>query len=134
MKSLREIFVRFDEGAKGYLNPHELRCCVIYLTGVRISKVAMSRLKEAKKEFTLIDLNNVANSQNREDYASEVFHALEPENKGYITLQDFNDLCDVHAKHMKSELREAVFQEVDSNKDGMVTLRDIQRLVKFNIE
>ena len=48
-------------------------------------------------------------------------------------IEDFDKLCDLYAKHMKKGLRDAVFMEIDSNRDGMVTLRDIQRLVKFNI-
>ena len=63
-----------------------------------------------------------------------MFTALESENKGYLTMTDFNKLCDIHARYMKREVREAVFNEIDSNQDGMVTLRDIQRLVKFNLD
>ena len=133
MKSIKEAFEYYDNGSKGFLTSHELKCCVIYLTGVKLSKLAMSRLKDKGKEFYFNDLNNIANNQIKEDPATEVFNALDIENKGYLTIEDFDKLCDLYAKHMKKGLRDAVFMEIDSNRDGMVTLRDIQRLVKFNI-
>lgn len=134
MKTLKETFDYYDEGLKGYLTSHELKCCVIYFTGIKLSRIAMKRLKDKNSEFSFQDLGNIIASQLKEDHGSEVFNALDSQKKGYLTLDDFNNLCDVHAKYLKPSIRESVFREIDSNQDGMVTLRDIQRLVKFTIE
>ena len=133
MKTPKEAFDFYDENKKGYLTSHELKCCVIYLTGTKLSKVAMHRFKDKGNNFEFQDLVKIVQSQIQEDPASEIFNAIDLRSKGYISFEDFDELCSVHAKHIKAEIRTAVFQEVDSNKDGMVTLRDIQRLVKFSI-
>lgn len=131
MKSVKEAFNYFGGFNKGYLTSHELKCCVIYLTGTKPSKVTMKKLKETTSEFTIQDIYEIAGSQTKPDSASEIFSALDAKNKGFITLEDFHNLCNTHLKHMKTNIRESIFSEIDSNKDGMVTLRDIQRLVKF---
>jgi Ca2+-binding EF-hand superfamily protein len=132
MKSFKEAFDYYDTENKGYLTSHQLKCCVIYLTGSKLTKLTMTRLKEKTQFFSFQDLNTIISSQVKEDPATEIFNCLDIENKGYFTIEDFYALCDVHAKYIKPEVRESVFEEIDSNKDGMVTLRDIQRLVKFS--
>lgn len=132
MKSNKEIFDYFDEGQKGFLTSHELKCCVVYLTGSKLSKIAAKRLREAKKKFDFQDLVKIVESQIREDPGTEIFNALDINRKGYLTFEDFNMLVDIHAKHMKPDVREMVFKEVDSNEDGIVTLRDIQKVVKLS--
>jgi Ca2+-binding EF-hand superfamily protein len=131
MKNNKEAFEYFDEGQKGYLTSHELKCCVVYLTGTKLSKIAARRLRECKKEFSFQDLIKVVESQIKEDKVTEIFNALDINQKGYLTFEDFNVLCDTHAKHMKTDLREMIFKEVDGNEDGIVTLRDIQKIVKL---
>ena len=130
MKSNREAFEYFDEGQKGYLTSHELKCCVLYLTGTKLSKISARRLREVKKEFGFQDLTKAVESQKKEDQVTEIFNALDINQQGYLTFEDFSTLCDTHAKHMKTELRETIFKEVDTNEDGIVTLRDIQKIVK----
>ena len=134
MKTTKEAFDYYDSENKGFLTAHELKCCIIYLTGTKLSKLAMSRLKEHKSEFTISDLNSILANQIREDPYTEIFNALDQNNKGYLNFEDFDRLCEVYVKHLRPAVRESVFSEIDSNKDGMVTLRDIQRLANFSIE
>lgn len=132
MKTPKEAFEFYDEGQKGYLTSHELKCCLLYLTGVKLSHITSKILRDRSSKFYLQDVIRLAESQLKEDPGTEIFNALDFQQKGYLTYEDFNTLCDLHAKHLKSEVREAVFKEIDSNEDGIVTLRDVQKIVKLN--
>lgn len=64
--------------------------------------------------------------------ASEIFNIFDFSNKGFIDWESFNELINIHFPHMKSDIRRTIFLEVDSNGDGRVTFRDLERLLNFN--
>jgi Ca2+-binding EF-hand superfamily protein len=132
MKTPKEAFDFYDSDHKGYLTSHELKCCILYLTGVKISHITSKVLRDRSSQFSLQDVIRVMENQIKEDPGTEIFNALDFNQKGYLTFEDFSILCDVHAKHMKNDVREAVFKEIDSNDDGIVTLRDVQKIFKFS--
>ncbi|CAG9321519.1 unnamed protein product [Blepharisma stoltei] len=132
MKNLREIFDYFDQDKKEHLTPHQLRCALIYITGNKPSKIYMNRLKEQySKTFTFPDFVGIVKMQETPDRALEILQALDLQNEGFINWNVFNELCDSYIPHTPQNVRTSVFSEVDSNGDGRVTLKDIEKLVSF---
>ena len=73
----------------------------------------------------------ICENQEHEDLALAAFKVLDRKNQGYLTFEQFSLLCDHYLKPTPPYVRHAIFTEIDANSDGKVTLKDIQRLMKF---
>lgn len=135
MKTLQTVFNRYDLGAKGYLTPHELRCALVYYTGHKPSPVIFQRWKaQFGSKFTMQDFERILNSQVQasvDERILEYFEALDLKGEGYISFEVFDSLCDKYLKHTSIEVRKTMFNEVDLNNDGRVTLKDFERLLRL---
>lgn len=132
MKNLREIFDYFDQDKNEALTPHQLRCALICLTGNKPSKVYINRLKDQyAKTFTFPDFVAIARLQSSQDKSLEALQALDLRNEGFVNLDVFNELCDTFLPHTSAGVRSSIFNEIDGNNDGRVTLKDIEKLVNY---
>lgn len=136
MKSLSSVFSRYDIGSKGYLTPQELRCALVYFTGHKPSPVIFQRWKtQFGSKFSLQDFERIYSSQiqpNVDERIMDYFEVLDCRGEGFISFEVFDSLCDRYLKHTSIDIRKTMFNEVDLNSDGRVTLKDFERLMRLS--
>lgn len=131
MKSLEETFAFFSKGE--VLDLHELRCALIYVLGFKPSKLTLSRLMQDRTECNLSLFKEIATRLNRQtddELVQSQFDLLDTHQKGYLTFDDFDSACEAVAPRLSTVVRRQVFDEVDSNSDGKVTLHNFQQMMQ----
>lgn len=133
MKTIEQAFAFFDQEQKGYLNTHQAKCALLYLHGelpAAFKDITRRRAGEIDLR-TLDDLSGLLTPKTDAELVSEVFSAMDQSSQGFLTRQDFDQVCERYAKFLSPTARRDLFAELDSNTDGRVTLRDLARCLSY---
>ena len=135
MKTIEQTFAFFDQEQKGYLETHQAKCALLYLHGqLPAAFKDITRSHAGKIDLqTLQDLSALLSPKTEGELVSEVFAAMDLSNQGFLTRQDFDQVCERYAKFLSPTARRDLFAELDSNTDGRVTLRDLARCLSYSL-
>lgn len=115
------------------MNTHQAKCALLYLHGelpAAFKDITRRRAGEIDLR-TLEDLSGLLTPKTDAELVSEVFSAMDQSSQGFLTRQDFDQVCERYAKFLSPTARRDLFAELDSNTDGRVTLRDLARCLSY---
>ena len=133
-------FKKYDKANNGYLNWHQVKCALIYLTGEKPNYQQSKLLRPTNSQhidsstFTSIysmHCNNLHFEPERAIVGC-CFETLDTSNNKYISLDDFRKCESLLACSSEGDMLDC-FYEIDSNKDGKVTYKDFNEMMKFRI-
>lgn len=131
MKTLDDTFAHFANGADT-LDFYQLRCALIYVLGYKPARLTICRLTQDRETCSLAEFKEIASRLSRQsttDPVSVQFDLLDSNKQGYLTFDDFDAACEEVAPLLSAVVRRQVFDEVDSNGDGRVTMRNFQMML-----
>jgi Ca2+-binding EF-hand superfamily protein len=139
--TVEKSFQKYDQDGKGYLTLHEAKCALIYLTGVKPNyeqtKNMLASIKNAKHLtldlFTKLYQIHCSNVRYEPERAlvGACFDAMDMSSNKYISIDDFNK-CAYQVMHCSDGgAMLDNFYEIDSNKDGKVTYKDFNEMMKY---
>ena len=138
-----EAFHTADEGGKGFLNIEDLKVAIVSLFGYKPSKFEVDELMSnvdmnkchgmPLESFVAIASAKIA-VQDLDDEIRQMFVAFDVKCRGFITLDNAKKIFSRIAPFVSSDNVEKVFKEIDSDKDGRVSYRDFEFMMKFSVE
>lgn len=139
--TVASAFRKYDQESKGYLTLHETKCALIYLTGVKPTyeqnKNMLAAIKNAKhlsmEVFSKVYQMHCVNIRYEPERAlvGACFDAMDVSSNKYISIDDYRK-CIQQVMHCSDEGNMLdCFYEIDSNKDGKVTYKDFNEMMKY---
>ena len=131
---IKESFKRFDDGDKGWLNRHDLKCAFASLTGAKPSSAELEmilsrcparqvdlRLFAAYMEERLTGEGRGTSPYARMEHARRIFKAFDVRRAGYVSLDDAVKAFATVAPSVTPGVVADVFREADVDGDGRVS-------------
>lgn len=137
---ISEIFLQLDTKKKGYLTKEELKLAVVELFGYKPSKYEIHQLiassshesNAISKEQFLKAMKSKQSNQDENDEIRQLFVACDLKCRGFICFEDVERIFQQSASYMKNFDVKRLFEEVDRDKDGRITFRDFEYMLKFS--
>ncbi|KAJ8044528.1 EF-hand calcium-binding domain-containing protein 11 [Holothuria leucospilota] len=70
----------------------------------------------------------------KDEEIREIFRAFDRQSKGFITIEDLHHVASTVSPHLPKHRLIAAFQELDGDKDGRISFRDFEFLMKYGVE
>jgi len=143
LSHIQEAFSLADIDNKGYLSRFDLKVAMVSLFGYKPSSFEVNDIisKIDKNEcpgitfdqFTVIASNKLK-AQDDDDYIRQIFRACDLECRGFITLENAKKIFGQAAPFMDIMTVERVFKELDGDRDGRVSYKDFEYMMKYVID
>lgn len=141
---IKEAFYLADADNKGYLSRFDLKVAMVSLFGYKPSSFEindiMSKISEEPQQsgitldqFQLI-ASNKFKAQDDDDQIRQIFRACDLECRGFITLDNAKRLFAQAAPFIDMQTVERVFKEIDSDRDGRVSYKDFEFMMKYVVD
>lgn len=134
---IAEVFDRFTEHQNNYLTAKGFELAFLCLMGFKPSKCEVPNLRQfsgesaiSKEQFCEFMLSQKL-SEDRDQQLKDLFLAFDTENKGFITLSDFKEGCQIAIPAVSDDTVLRAFREVDRDENGKIGFRDFVFLMKF---
>lgn len=140
-KNISESFHRFDDGGKGWLGSGDLKCAVASLVGYKPSKVELEEILRAVPEGAVMDEENFASCmewrlgiQDPDQRTRQIFKSFDYRCSGFISQADLLKVFSNCAPHISRETVRQVFDELDADRDGRVSMHEFINIMKFGAQ
>jgi Ca2+-binding EF-hand superfamily protein len=140
---IKEAFYVADNEGKGYLNSFDLKVAIVCLFGYKPSSFEveeiMSKVNKTNCPGVEMDLfmqlaSSKIKAQDEDDQIRQMFRAFDIECRGFITLDNAKRIFSQVAPFMDSLNVEKVFREIDGDRDGRVSYKDFEFMMKFVVD
>mmetsp|Transcript_8236 Transcript_8236/g.21018 ORF Transcript_8236/g.21018 Transcript_8236/m.21018 type:complete len:155 (+) Transcript_8236:246-710(+) len=137
-RSIADSFREFDDGSKGWLTRNDLKCAVACLVGYKPSKVELGEILRAVPEGSVLDeaaftacMEWRLGIQDPDERIRQIFKSFDYRCSGFISSDDLLKVFTNCVPHIPHETARQVFDEIDSDRDGRVSLREFVSIMKF---
>ena len=159
MCQIAETFHNADEEKKGFLTKEDLKVAFVSLFGYKPSKSEVQQLMakyqtqessvggllpgnqalaKTKVGMTLEHFTEIAKikilAEDTDDEIRQMFIAFDTKCQGFITLDIAKRVFLQVAPFLDSVTVEKLFQEADTDRDGRVSYRDFEFIMKYSME
>ena len=149
---IAETFHDADEGKKGYLTNEDLKVAFVSLFGYKPSKNEVEQLmaknytqqtasltrKSEHVGMSLEHFTEIAKTKilaaDSDDEIRQMFIAFDVMCRGFITLDIAKRVFQQVAPYLDSVTVEKLFREADMDRDGRVSYRDFEFIMKYRLD
>lgn len=140
---IKEAFYIADEENKGYLNSFDFKVAMVCIFGYKpssfevgeiMSKVDKSGCPGINLELFMQIASSKMKAQDQDDQIREIFRAFDMECRGFITLDNAKKIFSQVAPFMDALNVERAFREIDGDKDGRVSYKDFEFMMKYTVD
>ena len=141
--SIQEAFCLADIDSKGYLNKFDVKVAMVSLFGYKpssfevdemMSKIDSSQCPGITMELFQQLASNKIKAQDDDDQIRQIFRACDLECRGFITLENAKRIFLQVAHFMDVQTIERVFREIDGDRDGRVSYKDFEFMMKYIVD
>ena len=142
-RQIAETFHNADVEKKGFLTNEDLKVAFVALFGFKPTKREVEHLMEASRAkglpgmpldtFLEIAKTKVL-AQDSDDDIRQMFIAFDTKCCGFITLDAAKKVFLQVAPFLDAMTIEKIFREADLNRDGRVSYRDFEFIMKYRID
>lgn len=143
LSHIQEAFSLADVDNKGYLSRFDLKVAMVSLFGYKpssfevddiISKIDMSQCPGVTFDQLQLIASNKLKAQDGDDHIRQIFRACDLECRGFITLDNAKKIFTQAAPFMDAQTVEKGFKEIDGDRDGRVSYKDFEFMMKYIVE
>lgn len=137
-----EAFKLYDEGEKGGLTRHELKCAMAFLTGAPPSPLELDALlpksPPGQLDVPVLPFDDFSQAMlerlcavDEVDEIRYAFRAFDTTFKGYISFDDVVRAFALAAPHLPQDKIRMAFDEIDTDRNGKVSWGDFERMMRY---
>ena len=134
-KLILEAYQKFRPDDRDYLTIFEFKCCSIYIFGYKPSSWQIEKYIGKKTQISFNELKRVINllSKDHKFTLNQKFELVDRHDLGYIDLDQFLQLFkDVGLCNISSDYIKQIFNALDINNQGRITLEDLEEIFEQN--